>query len=992
MKRVYKVPLWMCIGAFLLAGSPGVPGQKKKPLDQDAYGVWNRIHRHALSRDGQWILLSLGPEEKDSELRVKRLSDDRMVRVGRGESARFSADSRFAVFLIRAFKDSVKQAKRDKKKPEEMPKDSLGVLTLNTGEIARAGRVKSFKMPEESGGWVAYHLEKFVEKKDSTDAEAKGEEGEGKEKKEGEKGVEEGKGEKEQEKEPEEGKVAEKEKEKVEEKGAKAEEKKKDREKKKKKDEGTELVLRNLKTGAESRYSDVTSYRFSEDGKWLVYTASSKDSTADGIYAVSVETGAVDSILTGPGDYKQAALDEAGKQVAFLSNRDDYTADQPSFTLYCWRIGSEAPKALAAEGTKGIPDGWWVSEHGKVSFSKVGKRLFFGTAPRPEPEPEEETPEDEKVVVDIWSWKDSLLQPMQLKRLKKERERSYRTVAHLGKGRVVQLATEEIPDIEIGSEGDGDVAVGISDVPYRKGISWDLRYRDIYIVDVENGNHRRIVEKLSWGADLSPQSKYVTWWDREKMAWFAMDVRGNRPVNLTAQIPYPVHNELHDRPFGPNDHGRAGWTEGEREFIVYDRYDMWATDPIGKRPPRNMTGGMGRADSLRFRYVRLDPDEKAIDPEEPMLLSAFNLHTKARGFYRDRVGGDKPVHLTMMDRAFSDPQKAKDAGVLLFRRSSFSEYPDLWISDPDFKDMRRVSEANPQQSDYLWGRAELVAWTSLDGTPLQGLLFKPENFDPDRKYPMMVYFYERMSEHLHRYWTPAPSRTVINFSLYVSQGYLVFVPDISYKIGSPGESALNAVLPGVTGLIDRGFVDGKRVGVQGHSWGGYQVAYLITRTDLFKAAGAGATVSNMVSAYGGIRWGSGLSRMSQYERGQSRIGGSLWEVPMRFIENSPIFRADQIETPLLMLHNNKDGAVPWEQGIELFVALRRLGKPVWLINYNGEEHHLAKYQNKKDWTVRMQQFFDHYLKDAPAPVWMAEGVPALQKGKTLGLEPALPSR
>ena len=304
--------------------------------------------------------------------------------------------------------------------------------------------------------------------------------------------------------------------------------------------------------------------------------------------------------------------------------------------------------------------------------------------------------------------------------------------------------------------------------------------------------------------------------------------------------------------------------------------------------------------------------------------------------------------------------------------------------------MKKQSHANPQQDDYLWGSAELVEWTSLDGIPLQGMLFKPENFDPNQKYPMMVYFYEKMSNTLHNHRPPATARSSISFSFYTSRGYLVFVPDIPYKEGYPGESALNAVVPGVTRLIETDYVDENNIGVQGHSWGGYQIAYMVTETNLFKAAEAGAPVVNMTSAYGGIRWASGMSRMFQYEETQSRIGGSLWEYPLRYLDNSPLFQADKIETPILMMHNDADGAVPWYQGIEFFVALRRLGKPVWLLNYNGEAHGLREYHNKRDWAIRMQQFFDHYLKGAPAPVWMAEGVPAVEKGKTLGLELVLP--
>jgi dipeptidyl aminopeptidase/acylaminoacyl peptidase len=340
----------------------------------------------------------------------------------------------------------------------------------------------------------------------------------------------------------------------------------------------------------------------------------------------------------------------------------------------------------------------------------------------------------------------------------------------------------------------------------------------------------------------------------------------------------------------------------------------------------------------------------------------------------------------MADKRFGAPAKADDADIIVFTRESFQEFPDLWVSNLGVEDPRQVSEANPQQAEYLWGTAELVHWRSVDGQPLQGLLYKPEQFDASQKYPMMVYFYEKNSQNLHRHRAPFPGGSSVNISFYVSRGYVVFVPDIHYRVGYPGESALNCVVSGVLSVVEKGFVDESRIGVQGHSWGGYQTAYLVTRTNIFRAAEAGAPVSNMTSAYGGIRWGTGLSRMMQYEKTQSRLGGSLWEARQRYIENSPLFWADKIETPVLMLHNDEDTAVPWYQGIEFFVALRRLGKPTWLFNYNGEPHGLRKYQNRKDWAVRMQQFFDHYLRDTPPAVWMVEGVPAVAKGRTTGLE------
>ena len=267
---------------------------------------------------------------------------------------------------------------------------------------------------------------------------------------------------------------------------------------------------------------------------------------------------------------------------------------------------------------------------------------------------------------------------------------------------------------------------------------------------------------------------------------------------------------------------------------------------------------------------------------------------------------------------------------------------------------------------------------------MKGLLYKPENFDPAKKYPMIVYYYERYSDKLNSHYVPSPSRSTVNFPYYNSNGYIVFVPDITYTTGHPGTDAYNSIMSGTLELMKRPYIDAANMGLQGQSWGGYQTAFMVTQTGMFKAAMAGAPVSNMTSAYGGIRWESGVVREFQYEHGQSRIGGTLWDKRDLFIENSPIFFADRITTPLLIMSNDTDGAVPWYQGIELFTAMRRLGKPAWLLSYNGEEHNLTKRPNRQDLSIRMSQFFDHFLKGGPEPKWMKEGIPAVLKGKETG--------
>lgn len=333
--------------------------------------------------------------------------------------------------------------------------------------------------------------------------------------------------------------------------------------------------------------------------------------------------------------------------------------------------------------------------------------------------------------------------------------------------------------------------------------------------------------------------------------------------------------------------------------------------------------------------------------------------------------------------------KAGAADVMAYQKGNFSNAYNMHLSDAAFAQEKCVSDINPQMKQYSWGHAQLVHWKAYDGTPLDGLLYVPEGIEPGIKLPMMIYFYEKRSETLYNHIDPRPSRSTVNLAFYCSRGYVVFVPDIVYKVGHPGESAYNCIVSGAKAMCSQfNFIDSTRMAIQGQSWGGYQTAYLVTRTNMFCAAGAGAPVSNMTSAYGGIRWGSGVCRQMQYEHGQSRIGATLWDKGGLdlYLENSPLFGANRVETPLLIMHNDNDGAVPWYQGIEYFMALRRLGKPVWMLQYNREEHNLVERRNCKDLSIRLQQFFDHYMKGAPEPAWMKYGVPATRKGQYLGTE------
>jgi dipeptidyl aminopeptidase/acylaminoacyl peptidase len=462
-----------------------------------------------------------------------------------------------------------------------------------------------------------------------------------------------------------------------------------------------------------------------------------------------------------------------------------------------------------------------------------------------------------------------------------------------------------------------------------------------------------------------------------------MSIPDGKVVNLTKAAGVNFYQEDFDSPNAPPPYGIAGWTKDDKYVLINDRFDVWQIAPDGSGA-KNLTNGAGRKDKTIFRYVRLEQPEpggeRGIDPAKPLLLSAINEWTRDEGYYSVRIGGGAPEKLISAPKAFRTPAKAKEADVVVLTESTFNEFPDLMITNSRFTDMKKVSNANPQKANLVWGNAELVRYKNTDGVQLSGILMKPENFDPTKKYPMMVYIYEKLTQNLNNFVNPAPG-TSINASYYVSNGYLVLQPDIVYTVGYPGHSALKCVLSAIQAVADKGYVDETAIGIQGHSWGGYQIAYMVTQTNRFKAAAPGAVVANMTSAYSGIRWGTGLPRQFQYEHTQSRIGGTLWEYPMRFIENSPLFQLDRVQTPILTIHNDGDTAVPWYQGIEFYLGLRRLGKEVYMFSYNGEPHGLTRRPNQKDYTVRLQQFFDHFLKGAPEPDWMVHGIPFLQKGK-----------
>lgn len=910
--------------------------KQKKPVDFTVWDSWKTIENHQISNNGKWVSYEIKPYKGDGRLWIHNPEKNIKSEVERGTRAIFSPGSNYLVYKIDPQADTIRRLKYIKAKKEKFPKDTLCIRLLQTSEVLRFENLKSYKLPDENSEWMAFQLEK---KPETPDPKAK---------------------------------------------------------KLKDAPEVFNLTVMNPVTRKMHEFGNVTDYGFSKNGKLLGFVqVIAKDSILSVLHVFDTEKETTLKIFEKAGFVKNLTMDEAGMQIAFLFTND--STEIKIHSLYHWKnLPGNISEEIIGKNSAHLPKDWIISEFGNLTFSRSGSRLYFGSAKKAEPAAKDTLLEEEKVGLDLWSWMDPLLQSQQLIELRKEQRRNYLSVYHINRKEVAMLADETVQEITMVPTGDADYVLGVAESPYYRERSWSYPwFKDVYLIDVNTGTKKMILEKTSFfiessaaSIEISPLGNFVFWYENMDSCWYTINTRTGKKTELTKKIPVNFYDEEFDRPSVPPSYNYAGWTENDKYILIYDMYDIWRIDPNGIENPVCITNGYGRKNKIEFRYVRFDKDELFINTKGNPVLSAFNKQNKQGGFFTINLKKiADPVKLLMDNFEYLMPFKAKSNTAMVWKKSSIKEFPDVWYSSNWFANPVKLSLANPQQEDYIWATAEMVKWFTFEGKEEEGILYKPENFEQGKRYPMVVTFYELRSDRLHTHYYPRPSRSPLNILEYTSNGYLVFVPNIRYAVGNPGESAVNYVVSGTKAMINKGFVDQNRIGIQGQSWGAYQVAYIITQTDLFKAACAFSPVSNMTSAYGEIVWQFGYSRMSMYESAQSRIGTTLWEKPELYVQNSPIFYADNIETPLMMVHNDADATVPWHQGIALFVALRRLNKPCWLLNYNGEPHNLRdKSPDTKDFSIRMFQFFNHYLKSQPAPDWMKEGIPALKKGKEMGYD------
>jgi len=641
-----------------------------------------------------------------------------------------------------------------------------------------------------------------------------------------------------------------------------------------------------------------------------------------------------------------------------------------------------------------------VASYRALQWSDDGATLYLGIAPREAKPAARDLSAPQPARVEIWHWKDLRQYHMQDRQSAQDRTRTALVAWHVGPNRLVRLSDDPFEMVQLSA--DRKVLLASDEAPYFREIVSGRPYRDYYAVDIATGKREKLLTRSAFGGTMSPDGKYVLY--TQAGQWWSLDLASGKRANLTGQVKSVFVDLEDDHPVPERrPYGVAGWTTGNTSVLLYDRFDVWQVNVDGTSPVRITRG---REDSTVYRVVRetgggrggrgggggrggfgpvdTDPEDRWINPARPITLSATGEYNKKSGYSRVTIG-QAPSRLIWLDKNTTGLEKARDADVYLFQQQTAAEPPNLFVAaSASLSNAQRLSNTNAFLSDYAWGRQVLMPYANKRGDKLQMMLTYPADYVPGKKYPMVVYYYEKLSQGFHQFIVPT-DRATYNTTVFSQNGYFVLRPDIRFRARDPGVSGLECVTAAVKETLARvPDVDPKKVGNMGHSWGGYQSAFYAVNGDgLFTATIAGAPLTNLISMYGYTSFNTGSPETGHFETGQERMEVPLWEDPQAYIRNSTVFQTDKLKTPLLLEEGDADGNVnPW-QSHELYNFGRRLGKQVIYLLYNDENHGVARPESQQDYHRRQLEWFNHFLKGAPAPAWITRGETYLERQKLL---------
>lgn len=755
------------------------------------------------------------------------------------------------------------------------------------------------------------------------------------------------------------------------------------------KDKGSVLLIKNITYGSTHTIGNVTEYAFNKKGDYLSYIVESSNTAGNAVELLNLKNYNLTIIASDTLKFSKLNWQREGDGFAFFRTfkNKDYEEESATVHGYVNLYGTPSLKTFDPQQAAAFPKDMRIHNGSTPRLSDDMSALFFGIKTwTPKPKKEEKKPgdtskqtpkpfakADEKLAgVDIWHWKDPEIQPRQKVTFGQDKEASYLSVWNFGSNQFFQLAKENTPIALL--SGNQTYAITSTNNKYKPAFKED--YADYYLVNTKTGEEKLLYEKMLSGFFTGPQSspdgKYLYFF-RDKN-WWIYSIATQQTSNLTQSIKATFWNTRDDHTASKPPFGMGGWLKDDKEILLYDEYNIWAVKPDGSGA-RKITNG--EKEEITHRVTRTDFEYPYIDDSKPIYISLYGDKTKKYGYAKLENNTVQP--LIYENLSVGRITKATEANSFSFVKQDYNLSPELYATD-DFSSNKKVTGTNPQQLDFYWGKSELVNFTNKKGKKMQGALFYPANYEPGKQYPMIVYIYELLSNTVHGYVTPS-ERSAYNTTNFTSNGYFVFRPDIVYDTNEPGMSAVNCVVPAVEEVLKTGMIDKSKVGLMGHSWGAYQTSFIITQTDIFKAACAGAPLTDMISMSLSIYWNSGAPDQKIFETSQGRFDGPWYERTQEHIRNSPMFNATKIKAPLLVAFGDKDGAVDWHQGIEMYGTMRRMEKPHVMLVYADENHSLAKKENQIDYQKRQREWFEHYLLGKPAEKWITEGISYMDKMK-----------
>ena len=905
--------------------------QQPQSLRPDEYGRWEQVfaQRTPLSPDGRWLVYGIRRGDFSTELRVQPAEGGDAVTVPAGEQPAFSDDSRWMAYLI-GFTEEQEAKLRKEKKPI---RKQLGLLELATGHKTTIEGVESFAL-SATGTHVAMRRYAAETKDDGAASNTNSEQVQ----------------------------------------------------------PGTAMIVRELATGRDTTFAAVSEIAWQDKGTALAFAVTAENGVGNGVQLFDTATGSLRVLDSSASTYSGLSWRKNSAALAVLRSSTDPSREGPNHTLLVWQDVAASSTARELDASKsGLAADLRVVRFRVPQWTDDGAFVFVGVAPwHAKPSALDAARQSRRIAanssnpdelpdVQVWHPKDSTVMPRQKIDARRERERSMLAAWSLSDGRFVRIAQAIGEDANPIKRGTRVMVVDTNTFAMERSIGrW---YANVATVDLLSGTRTDAAQRIEdrW-AQMSPGGRYLLYFKDDHYS--TVDLSNGRHTRVTASVATSFADRESDDT-GPHKpaFGVAGWTTNDHSVLLYDKLDIWEVKPDGSGATKLTNGVDGQ---IRHRYVRLDPDEEWIDRAQPITVSQFGMRSKRSGYAQISAAGTAPsvTSVVFLDKRVNVLAKAKRADRFVYLVQDFNDSPDYFASGAKLADAKQVTTTNPFMSDYAWGRSALIEYKTKQGIPLQGAVFYPANYDPSKKYPMVVYMYEKLSDGVHSFSMPS-ERDVYNAAAFTTRGYVYLQPDIVFRPRDPGLSVVDSVLPAVQRVIDMGLADPNKIGIVGHSWGGFDSVFLATHTNVFKAAVAGAPITDLVSNYGNHHWSSGIAETDHIETGQQRMQVPLYEDLQAYIRNSALYSAHTMQTPLLMMFGENDGTVHWHQGVALYNIARRAGKNVVMLAYAGEDHGLRKRQNQIDYHHRIFEWFDHYLAGAEPPRWITHGERYLERERDL---------